>query len=746
MFRICKILTLSITLLASCLPQRSSQLRADGQGQEYLQRLATKDDFTKLAGKLPGGQSAVKFTLFKTSGDMYFQDTTKFPYHLNFLNAHFPEYKTLNMQGFENLIFSEPPTLLAGGLYWLDQFTAADLATPGIVGFNTYFASNGGEPGFSVEYVKIVHKRLAETVGFSPEKIVYIFESPKAFFKYRSVLAQVGIKSYPVAAIIDKSENSRVYNAAKTYGYLRKIGAAEFAAGDYTSKDILIFDEVPIDIGPVAGVISLQPQVPHSHVIFRSVNLKIPDVYIPNGLSNGAISSNLGKLVELETRGESEWFLKGANEIPNITQLADAYFAQRVPNLPEPRANLQENQFFDLGAGSASTALLDRYGAKGSYFAILDQALRTSGVDRYFAKGAFLIPYSYNASHMQQKLTAKLCTKAIEKCSADFGDQCSAAAKICSEVSSRGGSLRDFAGSISSREFSAAMLAQGKLRKASLSVLQYVIRKTPLIPENLVQIKDRIAKTWDATTRIRFRSSSNAEDLPGLTGAGLYSSHSGCLADEGGREGESSRCMTPLERSRITELVGKLRSLNRPELAALIKDLEDKLKDQDLIEDAVRKVFASLWNERAFLSRDYYRIPHERIYMAVLVHPSFADDSANGVAVIEKAGDGVRLDIVVQKDDISITNPEIPGAIPDEFVVVAGANGAIGSPQYLLHSNQVPQGTTVLNSEQVSDIARQLVIVDRAFAQAGVASTGRLDIEIKRNAKGQMQVKQARSL
>jgi hypothetical protein len=731
--------TLLLALVAACTPRSATKVQ-DATTVDASRELKSKSDFRKLIGEVEGAEPVVKFTLFKNSGDIYFQNTAKYQYHLQFLNNMFEEYKTLNMGGFEQLIFSEPPTLLAGGIYWLDGFTAADLPEPGILGFNTYFAEANGAPGFNAEYVKMVHKRLSETVAYAPGKIAYIFQSAPAFFKNRNTLAQIGIKSYPVNAIMGKSDKARVYSAAKSYGYLRKITSAEFAAGDYSSKDILLFDEVPIDIGPVSGVISANPQVPHSHVIFRSVNMKIPDLFVPNAGSVAAIANNLGKLVEFTTSGENSWTIRGADEIPNIAELAQAYFAQRVPALPELRANLQEANVFDFASAGASPALSDRYGAKGTNFALLDLALRKGGVDRQFANGSFLIPYSFNATHMAQRLTSTVCGKASEKCAKSYAGECSAPTKICMDIAGRGGTLRDFALAIAAPGYTVQMLASGGLRKASLFTVQYVIKKTEMVPAHLAQIKGLLSQRWSPTTRVRFRSSSNVEDLPGLTGAGLYSSHSGCLADEGLASGPS-RCMTKLEYDRIVARITRLRALNNPELQPLIADLQESLTDTDLVADAVRKVFASLWYERAFLSRDYYRIPHDKAYMAVLVHPSFADDSANGVVVVEAAGSGIRSDVVVQQDDISITNPEIPGAVPEEVVVTTGA-----APQYITRSNQVPAGGTVLSQAQLDDLQRQLKIVFDAFTALGLNKTGRLDVEIKRNQQGQMQIKQTRSL
>jgi hypothetical protein len=112
---------------------------------------------------------------------------------------------------------------------------------------------------------------------------------------------------------------------------------------------------------------------------------------------------------------------------------------------------------------------------------------------------------------------------------------------------------------------------------------------------------------FDQTRKIRFRSSSNAEDLPSFSAAGLYESHSGCVLDDL-LPGSDDECeCDPLD--------DKRRSVFR----------------------AIRKVYASLYNEQAFLERRRSGIKEEEVGMAVLVHHSFPDtiELANGVANVD---------------------------------------------------------------------------------------------------------------
>ncbi|MEY3903398.1 MAG: hypothetical protein RL189_2704 [Pseudomonadota bacterium] len=731
---------------AGCAPKKTMSEALNSNTIDFAQSISSKADFMKLVGQVSGSEPMVKLTVLKNSGDIYYQNTGKYSFHLNFLKDKLPNFKTLTMTGFEQLIFSEPPSLLAGAVYWLDAFEAPDLPSPGAVGFNIYFATKEGSPAFNPEYVALVHKRMSETISYPPEKIIYFaaFDSPQTFLKQKILLSRKGIKSYPITAILGKSDKPRVYNPGKSYGYLRSISPAEIEAGHYTSKDILLFDEVPIDIGPIAGVISSRPQVPHSHVIFRATNLKIPNIFIPNARSLPGIVKNVGKLVEVSATQDGDWSIRGENEIPDIETLAKNYFEKRIPALPNPRANLKEFGFFNISNIAPTASLTERYGSKGTNFAILDTALRAKGIERSFTKGAFLIPYSFNAEHMSNKISNSICQKASEKCSKIHGSNCEPGFQACTTVADKKGSLRDFAFTIASPSFTTQMLSNGGVRKASLEILRYTISKTEMIPEHLTKIKKELSSRWEPKTRIRFRSSSNAEDLPGLTGAGLYSSHSGCMADEGITSVGSSACATQLELSRTRTRIAKLRDMNDPKLANIIVDLEKSITDKDPVADAVRKVFASLWNERAFLSRDYYGIPHDKIYMGLLVHPSFSDDSANGVAIVEEDKSGIRADIVVQIDDVSITNPETPGAIPEEVILTT--SGGLKDLKYISRSNQIPEGATVLTPTQLEELLKQLKIIFETFHSSGLNTTGRMDIEFKRNAQGQIQIKQMRAL
>ena len=173
-----------------------------------------------------------------------------------------------------------------------------------------------------------------------------------------------------------------------------------------------------------------------------------------------------------------------------------------------------------------------------------------------------------------------------------------------------------------------------------------------------------------AGIRMRFRSSTNAEDLEGFTGAGLYTSESA----------------TP-------------GSTDEP------------------VADAVRKVWSSVWYFRAFEEREYRSIDHEAVGMSLLVHRSFPDEEANGVALTANIFDQTGVEpgfyVNVQEGEASVVKPD-PGVTSDQFVYHFDFPGQ--PVVYLAHSSLVPAGETVLSHRELYELGQALKDIHTKFA------------------------------
>lgn len=236
-------------------------------------------------------------------------------------------------------------------------------------------------------------------------------------------------------------------------------------------------------------------------------------------------------------------------------------------------------------------------------------------------------------------------------------------------------------------------------RAELLHVLQEEIQAAPIDPELLAAFLARQDTEYDRR-KLRIRSSTNAEDLGNFTGAGLYTSRSGTWEESG----------------------------------------ED-------VEEAIKGVWASVWNPRAWEERQYWGIEHELVGMANLVNPSYADERANGVAVTGNVFDTAGIEpafyINVQRGENSVVLPE-DGDTTDQLLYYYTLPGQ--PVVYINHSNLIPAGHTVLTSAELYELGTALDAIHRYFQPAYGDGGGffAMDTEFKITEDGLLEVKQAR--
>ena len=214
---------------------------------------------------------------------------------------------------------------------------------------------------------------------------------------------------------------------------------------------------------------------------------------------------------------------------------------------------------------------------------------------------------------------------------------------------------------------------------------------------------------FDPNSKIRFRSSTNVEDAEKFTGAGLYNSYSGCLADDLDGD-ESGPCICDANKS-----------------------------NERGVFRAIRKVFASFYNDNAFLERLRRDVNEAEAGMALLVHHSFPDEFelANGVATMEKKQSPPHWDIelVTQKGATPVTNPE-EGALPEEVSVYADSGGGMAMT-LIRQSNLVILGETVMEwQNDYNDLTSLLVVAAERFEEVTGKTEYILDFEYKKVAPG----------
>jgi len=174
----------------------------------------------------------------------------------------------------------------------------------------------------------------------------------------------------------------------------------------------------------------------------------------------------------------------------------------------------------------------------------------------------------------------------------------------------------------------------------------------------------RVRQTLPAG-RVRLRSSTNAEDLPGFNGAGLYRS-------------------TRVDPS-----------------------------DPADVARGLREVWASTWLWAAFEEREYYRIDHRTVGMAILVQQSIDDDVANGVAItanpFSQGNPGFFIN--TQLSSGSVTGAK-GGEIPEQIVYYT-YQGGDGFER--LSRSSLAGGRVILDDPALEELRQDLVVLHRAF-------------------------------
>lgn len=369
-------------------------------------------------------------------------------------------------------------------------------------------------------------------------------------------------------------------NEVQGYGVLRFVAAAELDGASLGPQVILVTDQVPNDIPLTGGLITENFQTPLSHVNVLSRNRGTPNMALVDARSHPQVEPLLGQLVRLDVRS-------GSFELQAVDAAeANAFWERRrqggplqVPAIDTSRRDVQD--LSDLDASATPYV-----GAKAAQLAELMRMVPVG--DGCPARvptpeGGFAIPVVHYLEHA----AASGATDALARLAED-------------------------------PEF----LADPAYRAERLAEVRALLLTAPVDPELLQPVRDLVRSRFGAA-RVRFRSSSNTEDLAGFSGAGLYTSVSGTADDP-----------------------------------------------QRSVDDALRTVWASLWSARAWEERDFFRVDQRAVAMGVLCHPAFLSERANGVAMSldpNLPDADTRNYINVQLGEASVTNPA-PGVTSDQLV------------------------------------------------------------------------------
>jgi hypothetical protein len=362
---------------------------------------------------------------------------------------------------------------------------------------------------------------------------------------------------------------------AVAFGTLKYVDADQLRQTPLGPRDIVVTNEVPNDIPLIGGLVTEAFQTPLAHVNVLSRGRNTPNMALVDARKDPRLKPFFGRLVKLEVTGSS---FSVSDAVP---EEALAFWESRLPDqvlVPRLDATLREIAALeDYGIDD-----IPRVGGKAAQLAELLRVPLCTDAPVTVPERPFAIPLVHSLEHYQA----------------------SGALALLHEL-----------------QQSPAFLADPIARAAGLARVRARVLARGVEPALLSEVQSAIRTRWQ-NRAVRLRSSSNTEDLPGFSGAGLYTS-----------EGV---------------------------------DAEDVPNG---VERAILEVWASLWEQRAYDEREYSGVDQASVAMAVLVHPAYRSERVNGVAISRDALQPTRGDryyVNAQLGEALVTNPA-PGIESDEF-------------------------------------------------------------------------------
>ena len=393
-------------------------------------------------------------------------------------------------------------------------------------------------------------------------------------------------------------------------------------------RDIVLYEALPNELPRVAGIISTVPQTPLSHVNLRAIQDHIPNAFIRNAADNAAITALLDSYVRYEVT-DNGWTLTAATKAD-----VEAHYATSRPVQPQtPQRDLSVTKITPLS--EIGFADWTAFGVKAANVAVLG----TLGFPTGTVPTGFAIPFYFYDKFMHE--TALGEETVLGTRSGPAAEKLTLAADTTLAAAVRA--------MLAHPVFQTDFAVQDEM----LDDLRDAI-KDAQSPQWILDALTAMHATYPEGQSLRYRSSTNNEDLPGFNGAGLYDSYT-----------------------------------QKPDETT-----------EDGIDKSLKQVFASLWTFRAFTEREFHRIDHLKTAMGVLVHPNYTDEVVNGVAVsfnpTFSVSEGYYVNSQVGED--LVTNPEAH-SVPEELLLLQD-----GGYRVLATSNLAEPGQLLMTPAQLGQL------------------------------------------
>ena len=435
--------------------------------------------------------------------------------------------------------------------------------------------------------------------------------------------------------------------SGQTVGILKKYSLEQLKTQTPKWDEIIIVDGTPENLPICKAIIVNELQTPLSHLIILGQNRKIPIMAYTKILADAKITNLINAKVAL----------KISTDTFSIAITNKKIIAQATKKLRKLKSNLLVKTLVDLDKINKNG--VDYVGSKAQNMSYLIAISKKNNFKT--PENAWAIPFYYYQNHIQKKSIATLIKALLQ------------------------GSKKDSVAWIN----------------AQLKKIRIAIKEESIDIKLISQLNEKLGNQT-AFKNFRFRSSTNAEDIDGFNGAGLYESKTGILND-----------------------------------------------DKKSFEKAIKQVWASVWNESSYWERDYFAIDQSTISMGILVHRAFPDELANGVVISKNLtrGDFPGITVNVQIGENSVVKPE-KNVVCEQFTVYDFSQFESGKALEIDYSSQsnLNKNLPILSKVEIENLYYSIKKIQRGLGRYWSKNNYKpIDVEFKIvGEKRELYIKQVR--
>ena len=499
-----------LIVVLSLMAVMSLDASAQSADIRYLPAVKSRAEFDSLArsynADTPYPLPHVLFVIDrKDKNKIYYVNAKRYTFHKDFVNGNYLSLER-GQEFFENNYLKANRRFILGTLAyqspvkrWTFEYWEGDLIPADLIKL-TY---------------DVISQSFFEPVAYKPNSL-------------RQEEASASLAGLPrvLQSEISKEQDYQPLNVARGLGRIHIIEKLDEHV-EIGFNEILVLKETPIQLPPVAGIITTQPSTPLSHINLLAKGWGVPNAYIKN--ADELLKQYDGWWVSFETLRD-KYSIKRAD----LNQI-DEYqkrLKERV-DLMQPRFDLQTKRLAALREQRARQSIA--YGGKSANLGEVMNA-RLPGV---VVPSGFTIPFFYYDQFIKEN-------KLEEPIYEMMNDQ--------------------------------RFVHDPAYRRERLTAMRERIQQGVVNAKLRAEILRRVAAEY-AGKGLFVRSSSNSEDLPNFSGAGLYDT--------------------------VPNVKG----------------------DKELIE-AIKTVWASLWKFEAYEARERANVDHSKIFMAVLLQEAINSESS----------------------------------------------------------------------------------------------------------------------